>query len=108
MLDDLPELLDPRPRRNRGAHASLGVGFIARDAGDDQHPRGEQHRQLLQLGGSRPFERFNRLDDLAGVPDLATERRVHAGDERLGPHPGRPADRDERLRPARARPPASS
>ena len=78
MLDDLPQLLDARPRRDRPTHACLGVRVIARDARDDEHARRQQHRQLLQIGRAAALQRLDRFDHLARVPDRAAERRVHA------------------------------
>ncbi len=49
MLDDLAELLDASARGDRLADARLGVGFVDGDARDDEHPRCQQHRQLLEI-----------------------------------------------------------
>ena len=53
--------------------------------------------------GPRPFSVSIDSIDFERVADRAPERRVHRGDQRLGPHAGQFAGGDERLRPAPGR-----
>ena len=75
MLDDAPEHFERRAGRQRVPDALLGRGLVRFHAGDHQHPRGEQHGELLEIPGAAALQRLERLDDFAGVADRAPERR---------------------------------
>ena len=109
MLDDLPQLLDARARVDRRRaraprrphrRAPLRRRRACAPPAAPTAPRGRPGRD--------PFSVSIDSIDLVRVPDLAAERRVHAGDERFGPHAGGAADRDERLGERAATPRASS
>ena len=95
-FDDAAEHLDAGTGRDRLAHARFGADVI-RDPGEDDHARGQAHGQLLERLGPAALERLERFDDLESVAHCAAERRVHRGDERLGPHSGPGADGDQRF-----------
>ena len=102
VLDDAPEGLDAAPRGERPADGFLGGVLCGGDAGEDEHPGGEQHREVFEIGGPVALQRLDALDDLVGVAHFPAERGIHPGHDRFGPDARRIADRHQRLRqPAR-------
>ena len=92
------ELLErPRPRRAPRARVPRRRASSSPTPATTSIRAASSDRQLLEVGGPAPLQRLDRLDHFERVADVAAERRVHRGDERLGAHAGRLADRDQRL-----------
>ena len=87
-----PEV-DAPPARARSASSSL-AGAPA----EPHHPRGQPHDQPLEIARAASLQHVDALGDLQRIAHGAAERRVHVGDERLGPDAVRGADRDQRAR----------
>ena len=82
-LDHRFQLLERRTRVESPPHHQLRIGVGPETAGH-QHPRREPDDQIGELGGARTAQDLDTFLDFNGVADGAPERRVHAGDDRLG------------------------
>ena len=85
-LDDRAKFLETGAADECTSHRRFPVGRVRRDTRQHEHPRGQRHRQLLEVTWAAAFQRLDGLDHFVGVPHRAAERIVHGGEHRLRAH----------------------
>ena len=93
-----PKRSAARPSAN-AASASTRPAAVGRQAAERYHLAGQRHGHLVQARVARAFalQVVDRLDNLEGVADIASQNTIHVGDQRHGRQAGLAGHRDQAL-----------